>query len=82
MVAQDNFILSLFPGIPPGDYYLKSWIDRPATSEVVGVFPLTLKDGSLSVTRPAKPFQIADLSLSESFQMSLADGPMLLFGLG
>ncbi|HHJ05892.1 MAG TPA: phospholipid carrier-dependent glycosyltransferase, partial [Anaerolineae bacterium] len=30
MVAHDDFILTVFPGTPPGDYFLKVWIDRPA----------------------------------------------------
>ena len=52
MVAHDDFALTVFPGAPPGDYYLKVWIDRPATGEIVGVFPLTNDDARVQVARP------------------------------
>jgi hypothetical protein len=40
MVVRDDFALVIFPDTPPGEYRLSAWIDRPATSETVGVFPL------------------------------------------
>jgi hypothetical protein len=40
MVARDDFALVIFPDTPPGEYRLAAWIDRPATGETVGVFPL------------------------------------------
>ncbi|MEW5957084.1 MAG: glycosyltransferase family 39 protein, partial [Chloroflexota bacterium] len=40
MVAQDRFALVIFPDTPPGEYQLSAWIERPATHETVGVFPL------------------------------------------
>jgi hypothetical protein len=40
MVVRDDFALVIFPDTPPGAYRLSAWIDRPATGETVGVFPL------------------------------------------
>ncbi len=40
MVVRSDFALVIFPDTPPGDYRLSVWIDRPATGETVGVFPL------------------------------------------
>jgi hypothetical protein len=41
MVVRDDFALVIFPDTLPGLYRLSVWIDRPATGETVGVFPLT-----------------------------------------
>ncbi len=40
MVVRDDFALVIFPDTPPGEYRLVAWIERPATGETVGVFPL------------------------------------------
>lgn len=40
MVVRDDFALVIFPDTPPGVYRLAVWIDRPATNETVGIFPL------------------------------------------
>jgi hypothetical protein len=40
MVVRDDFGLAIFDDTPPGEYRLAAWIDRPATHETVGVFPL------------------------------------------
>jgi hypothetical protein len=40
MVVRDDFGLAIFDDTPPGEYRLAAWIDRPATRETVGVFPL------------------------------------------
>jgi len=80
MVAYDEFALSIFPGTPPGEYILKAWIDRPATGEVVGVFPLNDEDVRLRVVRPATPPALADLDLAQPHQVSLSDGVTLLGG--
>ncbi|NJN93046.1 MAG: hypothetical protein HC875_02620 [Anaerolineales bacterium] len=40
MIVRDDFALVIFPDTPPGDYHLAAWIERPATGETVGVFPL------------------------------------------
>ncbi len=40
MVVRTDFALVIFPDTPPGEYHLSAWIDRPATGETVGVFPL------------------------------------------
>jgi hypothetical protein len=40
MIVRDDFALVIFPDTPPGDYRLAAWIERPATGETVGVFPL------------------------------------------
>ncbi len=43
MVVRDDFALVIFPDTPPGKYRLAAWIERPATGETVGVFPLEEK---------------------------------------
>jgi hypothetical protein len=43
MVARDDFALVIFPDTPPGEYRLAAWIERTATGETVGVFPLEEK---------------------------------------
>jgi 4-amino-4-deoxy-L-arabinose transferase-like glycosyltransferase len=48
MVARDDFALVIFPDTPPGEYRLAAWIERPATSETVGVFPLE-EDAVISI---------------------------------
>jgi hypothetical protein len=40
MVVRDEFALVIFPDTLPGLYRLSVWIERPATGETVGVFPL------------------------------------------
>lgn len=80
MVARDDFALVVFPGTPPGEYYLRAWIDRPATGEVVGVFPLAADDARLAVERPASPPALADLPLSQEVGAFFAAG-MTLAGL-
>lgn len=40
MVVRDDFALVIFPDTEPGDYRLAAWIERPATGETVGVFPI------------------------------------------
>jgi len=40
MVVRDEFALVIFPDTSPGAYKLSAWIERPATNETVGVFPL------------------------------------------
>ena len=40
MIVRDEFALVVFPDTRPGVYRLAVWIDRPATGETVGVFPL------------------------------------------
>ncbi len=42
MVVRDDFALVVFPDTRPGIYRLSAWIDRPATDETVGVFPLAV----------------------------------------
>lgn len=40
MIVRDDFALVIFADTVPGEYRLSTWIDRPATGETVGVFPL------------------------------------------
>ena len=40
MIVHDDFALVIFPDTSPGEYRLSVWIERPATGETVGVFPL------------------------------------------
>jgi hypothetical protein len=81
MVAHDDFILEVFPGTPPGDYYLKTWIDRPATGELVGVFPLSFEDGHVAVSKPVLALPLADLPLTHRLETTLAGGQIKLLGL-
>jgi hypothetical protein len=81
MIAHDDFIIEIFPGTPPGDYFLKAWIDRPATGERVGTFPVVLEDVLVSVERPERPFPAATLPLSVQLDASLAGGRLELLGL-
>ncbi|MCB0169480.1 MAG: hypothetical protein KDJ97_02915, partial [Anaerolineae bacterium] len=81
MVAYDKLALTVFPGTPPGDYYLKSWIDRPATGERVGDFPLALADVQVKVDRPETPPDVTDLPLAQPLNMPLVDGKINLLGL-
>jgi hypothetical protein len=78
MVAHDDFALTVFPGTPPGAYYLKAWIDRPTTGQVVGVFPLAAEDIRLPVVRPLQPLSIQDLALSSVVDAPLTEGIRLL----
>jgi 4-amino-4-deoxy-L-arabinose transferase-like glycosyltransferase len=77
-IARTDFVLHPFPGIPPGDYYLKAWIDRPASGERVGDFPLLLEDTHIVVTRPTAPPALANLPLSAQLDTTMADGITLL----
>jgi hypothetical protein len=40
MIVREDFALAIFADTQPGTYRLAAWIDRPATGETVGVFPL------------------------------------------
>jgi 4-amino-4-deoxy-L-arabinose transferase-like glycosyltransferase len=40
MIVRDDFAMVIFSDTLPGAYRLSAWIDRPATGETVGVFPL------------------------------------------
>ncbi len=53
MVVRDDFALVIFPDTPPGVYRLAAWIDRPATNETVGVFPL--EDAVMIQVAPREP---------------------------
>jgi hypothetical protein len=80
-VAHDDFTLEIYPGAPPGDYYLKVWIDRPATGELVGAFPLALADGRLAVAPPLTPPSLLDLPLGTVLDAPLLDRRVTLAGL-
>ena len=54
MVVRDEFALVIFPDTPPGDYRLAAWIDRPATGETVGVFPLSETERIRIIPRQAQ----------------------------
>lgn len=82
MVARDDFTLSVFPGTPPGDYQLKAWIDRPATGELVGTFPLARDDTRVTVTRPPTPISPDTLGLTTLVDRSAAPKITLLGAVG
>ncbi len=54
MVVRDEFALVIFPDTPPGNYQLVAWIDRPATGETVGVFPLSEAESIRVIPRQAQ----------------------------
>lgn len=82
MVARDDFTLSVFPGTPPGDYQLKAWIDRPATGELVGTFPLAWGDARVMVTRPPAPISPDTLNLTTEIDQIIAPKITLLGATG
>ncbi|MEM7028328.1 MAG: glycosyltransferase family 39 protein [Chloroflexota bacterium] len=67
MIVYDEFALVVFPGTPPGTYTLKAWVDRPATGEIVGFFPINTDDVQITVSRPPSPPPISDLELTETY---------------
>jgi hypothetical protein len=73
-----DYALAVFPGTPPGQYYLMAWIERPATGEVIGQFPLTAEDTAVTVTRPLIPPQPADFDLKTRLEASF--GALRLLG--
>ncbi|MBN1220886.1 MAG: glycosyltransferase family 39 protein [Anaerolineae bacterium] len=79
-IVRDGFRLHLLPGIPPGAYYLKAWIDRPATGERVGDFPLLLENVKVAITRPTSPPLRSNLSLSKELDLSLIEEKITLLG--
>jgi hypothetical protein len=80
MVAWDSFILTPLPGTPPGKYALKAWIDRPATGERVGDFPIT-SDMQVMVERPAVRPDPDALNLSARLDHNVAGGAVTLLGI-
>lgn len=80
MVGRDDFAISLLPGTPPGNYHLRIWIDRPATGEVVGVFPLDDVSSRITVARPSMPPAEDALSLDPVLNVSQQPGIVLLGG--
>jgi len=77
-IIHDDFALEFFPGTPPGAYFIKAWIDRPATGERVGDFPLRLEDAVIAVTRPASPPASTDLPLTTPLNLRFANNITLL----
>lgn len=55
LIVVSEYALAVFPGTPPGTYHLHAWIDRPATGEVVGEFPLLPSDAPVTVRPAANP---------------------------
>jgi hypothetical protein len=82
MVARNDYALEILPGTPPGDYFLKVWIDRPATGELVGEFPLAFEDGKLTIARPTSPPQPKDLDLTVQLEVPLLGQALTLLGVG
>ena len=78
MLARDEFALVVFPGTPPGEYLLNVWLDRPATGELIGVFPINEEDSRLAVTRPDSPPALTDLDLTTLFAHPLTEQVSLL----
>lgn len=77
-IKINDYALAVEPGTPPGLYQLQAWIDRPATGEVVGRFPLVAGDAPVSVGRPESPPRVADLELAQTLAAGL--GPLRLVG--
>jgi len=62
-IVISDYALAVFPGTPPGEYYLRAWIDRPATGEVIGQFPLAPADAAVTVAPPLSPVPAADFEI-------------------
>ena len=77
-IVSSDYALVVFPGTPPGRYGLRAWIDRPATGEVVGRFPITPADAQVTVTPPQTPVTAADFEIDRP--TNLVFGPLRLLG--
>ncbi len=77
-IVTSDYALAVFPGTPPGRYGLRAWIDRPASGEVVGQFPLTAADAQISVSPPVTPPTATDIELDHA--SDAAFGPLRLLG--
>ena len=54
-IMTSDYAITIFPDSPPSDYFLKVWIDRPATNERVGDFPLNLPDNLILLSELTTP---------------------------
>ncbi len=77
-IVISDYALAVFPGTPPGQYTLRAWIDRPATGEVVGQFPLDAADAAVTVAPPLSPATAADFNIQQP--VDAAFGPLRLLG--
>jgi 4-amino-4-deoxy-L-arabinose transferase-like glycosyltransferase len=76
-IIRSDYALAVFPGTPPGPYYLKAWIDRPATGEVVGEFPLG-QEADILIGRPLIPPKADDFEIQTRRSDSFS--PLCLLG--
>jgi len=51
-IVISDYDVAVFPGTPPGQYYLQSWIEKIDTGEVIGRFPLSDADSLVTMGRP------------------------------
>lgn len=77
-IITSDYAMPIFPGTMPGDYYLTVWIDRPATGEVVGKFPLSPVDRLVRVSPPITPAQATDFEIRQPRQLDV--GSLRLIG--
>ncbi len=75
-IMIDEYDVAVFPGTPPGQYYLQAWIEQADGEEVIGRFPLSKADSLVTVGRP--------LTQPDDFEMDtrlgVFFGPLELWG--
>ncbi len=63
IIVVSDYALAVFPGTPPGQYYLNAWIERADTGEVIGQFPLVVGDAAVTMTPPLAPAKPEDFDI-------------------
>ena len=77
-IVVSDYALAVFPGTPPGPYFLRAWIDRPHTGEVVGQFPLEAADSTVVVAPALAPPAADDFDIHT--RLDFAFGALHLLG--
>jgi len=80
-IMTTDYAMPIFPGTQPGQYYLKVWLDRPATGERVGEFPILKGDGLVTIDRPLELAQLDDFELTNPVQAEFSSLTLLGFNL-
>jgi hypothetical protein len=75
-IVIDDYDVAVFPGTPPGQYYLQFWIEKADTGEVIGRFPLSGADSLVTVGRPLA--QPDDFDMTS--RLGISFGPLKLRG--
>jgi hypothetical protein len=77
-IVRSDFDLHVFPGTPPGTYYLRAWVDRSATGQTIGVFPLEQAEAAVRVEAATVQPAVGDLPLARPMMIELSPGVTLL----